>query len=174
LMSFLEIGDRAAGAIKSGGTTRRAAKMIIVDADHPDIEQFVEWKVREEQKAAAMWIGSTMLNDPELREILSKKGLLPMSIEDQLSEGMSFGVFSIDYEGEAIRSVGGQNANNTVRVSDRFMDLLSDPQGAMWYTKERTTGKLGKGMQVGYLWRSPWARTITVPSASATPTSAAS
>src|SRR5439155_10624084 len=52
LMSFLRIGDRAAGAIKSGGTTRRAAKMVIVDTDHPDIEQFIDWKVIEEQKVA--------------------------------------------------------------------------------------------------------------------------
>jgi ribonucleoside-diphosphate reductase alpha chain len=58
LMSFLKIGDRAAGAIKSGGTTRRAAKMVVVDADHPDIEQFVNWKVREEQKVAALVAGS--------------------------------------------------------------------------------------------------------------------
>ena len=53
-MSFLKIGDRAAGAIKSGGTTRRAAKMVIVDTDHPDIEAFIGWKVAEEQKVAAL------------------------------------------------------------------------------------------------------------------------
>ena len=58
LMSFLKIGDRAAGAIKSGGTTRRAAKMVIVDADHPDVEQFIEWKANEEQKVAAMVTGA--------------------------------------------------------------------------------------------------------------------
>jgi len=58
LMSFLKIGDRAAGAIKSGGTTRRAAKMVIVDVDHPDIEEFVNWKVVEEQKVAALVAGS--------------------------------------------------------------------------------------------------------------------
>jgi ribonucleoside-diphosphate reductase alpha chain len=58
LMSFLKIGDRAAGAIKSGGTTRRAAKMVVVDADHPDIEQYVNWKVKEEQKVAALVAGS--------------------------------------------------------------------------------------------------------------------
>ncbi|MFV0515750.1 MAG: vitamin B12-dependent ribonucleotide reductase [Jhaorihella sp.] len=60
LMGFLKIGDRAAGAIKSGGTTRRAAKMVIVDADHPDIEQFINWKVLEEQKVASMVAGSKM------------------------------------------------------------------------------------------------------------------
>ncbi|MBO6745215.1 MAG: vitamin B12-dependent ribonucleotide reductase [Roseitalea sp.] len=58
LMSFLKIGDRAAGAIKSGGTTRRAAKMVVVDIDHPDIENYIDWKVREEQKVAALVTGS--------------------------------------------------------------------------------------------------------------------
>ena len=62
LMSFLKIGDRAAGAIKSGGTTRRAAKMVIVDIDHPDIEEFIDWKVREEQKVAALVTGSRLAN----------------------------------------------------------------------------------------------------------------
>ena len=58
LMSFLRIGDRAAGAIKSGGTTRRAAKMVVVDVDHPDIEAYIDWKVKEEQKVAALVTGS--------------------------------------------------------------------------------------------------------------------
>jgi ribonucleoside-diphosphate reductase alpha chain len=62
LMSFLKIGDRAAGAIKSGGTTRRAAKMVVVDADHPDIETYVDWKVKEEQKVAALVAGSKLLS----------------------------------------------------------------------------------------------------------------
>ncbi len=61
VMSFLKIGDRAAGAIKSGGTTRRAAKMVILNADHPDIEAFVNWKVREEQKVASLVAGSKLL-----------------------------------------------------------------------------------------------------------------
>jgi len=62
LMSFLKIGDRAAGAIKSGGTTRRAAKMVVLDLDHPDIEEFISWKVIEEQKVAALVSGSRSLN----------------------------------------------------------------------------------------------------------------
>ena len=61
LMSFLKIGDRAAGAIKSGGTTRRAAKMVICDVDHPDIEEFIGWKVREEQKVASLVAGAKLL-----------------------------------------------------------------------------------------------------------------
>jgi ribonucleoside-diphosphate reductase alpha chain len=69
LMSFLKIGDRAAGAIKSGGTTRRAAKMVIVDADHPDIEKYIDWKVLEEQKVAALVTGSK-INQKHLRAIL--------------------------------------------------------------------------------------------------------
>lgn len=60
LMSFLRIGDRSAGAIKSGGTTRRAAKMVILDIDHPDIEDFIQWKVKEEQKVAALVTGSKL------------------------------------------------------------------------------------------------------------------
>ncbi len=61
LMSFLKIGDRAAGAIKSGGTTRRAAKMVVVDIDHPDIEAYIDWKVHEEQKVAALVTGSKIV-----------------------------------------------------------------------------------------------------------------
>jgi len=69
LMSFLKIGDRAAGAIKSGGTTRRAAKMVVVDADHPDIEAYIDWKVKEEQKVSALVTGSK-LNQKHLKAIL--------------------------------------------------------------------------------------------------------
>jgi ribonucleoside-diphosphate reductase alpha chain len=69
LMSFLKIGDRAAGAIKSGGTTRRAAKMVVVDADHPDIETYIDWKVKEEQKVAALVTGSR-LNQKHLKAVL--------------------------------------------------------------------------------------------------------
>jgi ribonucleoside-diphosphate reductase alpha chain len=58
LMSFLRVGDRAAGAIKSGGTTRRAAKMVVLDIDHPDVEQFISWKVKEEQKVSDLVVGS--------------------------------------------------------------------------------------------------------------------
>ena len=68
LMSFLRIGDRAAGAIKSGGTTRRAAKMVICDVDHPDINEFINWKVREEQKVASLVAGSKM-HEEKLNEI---------------------------------------------------------------------------------------------------------
>ena len=69
LMSWLKIGDRAAGAIKSGGTTRRAAKMVVVDADHPDIEAFIDWKVIEEQKVAALVAGSKVM-DKHLNAVL--------------------------------------------------------------------------------------------------------
>ncbi len=61
-MSFLKIGDRSAGAIKSGGTTRRAAKMVTLDLDHPDIREFINWKVIEEQKVASLVVGSKLCN----------------------------------------------------------------------------------------------------------------
>ncbi len=70
LMSFLKIGDRAAGAIKSGGTTRRAAKMVICDMDHPDVEEFITWKVKEEQKVASLVAGSKM-HEQRLNEIFA-------------------------------------------------------------------------------------------------------
>src|SRR5207244_10496421 len=69
LMSFLKIGDRAAGAIKSGGTTRRAAKMVTVDLDHPDIETYIDWKVIEEQKVAALVAGSKLARQ-HLNEVM--------------------------------------------------------------------------------------------------------
>ncbi|MBC8045253.1 MAG: vitamin B12-dependent ribonucleotide reductase, partial [Fimbriimonadaceae bacterium] len=79
LMSFLKIGDAAAGAIKSGGTTRRAAKMVCLDLDHPENESFIDWKVKEEDKVAAL-----------------------------IAAG-----YASDYEGEAYRTVSGQNSNNS-------------------------------------------------------------
>jgi ribonucleoside-diphosphate reductase alpha chain len=69
LLSFLKIGDRAAGAIKSGGTTRRAAKMVCLDLDHPDVEDFIDWKVKEEQKVAALIAGSKSM-ELKLKEVL--------------------------------------------------------------------------------------------------------
>lgn len=104
LLSFLEIFDRAAGAIKSGGTTRRAAKMVVVDVDHPDIEEFIAWKVREEGKVRAL-----------------------------IAAGYAPGL-----NGEAIRTVSGQNANNSVRVTDEFMQAVLD--GGKFSTIYRTTG----------------------------------
>ncbi|MEM9797045.1 MAG: vitamin B12-dependent ribonucleotide reductase [Pseudomonadota bacterium] len=81
LMGFLKIGDRAAGAIKSGGTTRRAAKMVIVDMDHPDIEQFIDWKVIEEQKVAALVAGSKA-TEAELNKVMGAVRAWDGSMED--------------------------------------------------------------------------------------------
>ncbi|WCR09485.1 vitamin B12-dependent ribonucleotide reductase [Paracoccus stylophorae] len=81
LMGFLKIGDRAAGAIKSGGTTRRAAKMVICDMDHPDIEQFINWKVIEEQKVASLVAGSKA-HEARLNDIFAAIGAWDGSIAD--------------------------------------------------------------------------------------------
>ncbi|WP_380052641.1 vitamin B12-dependent ribonucleotide reductase [Falsihalocynthiibacter sp. SS001] len=81
LMGFLKIGDRAAGAIKSGGTTRRAAKMVIVDADHPDIEEFIDWKVLEEQKVASIVAGSKM-HEEKLNAIFEAIKLWDGAVQD--------------------------------------------------------------------------------------------
>lgn len=85
LMSFLKIGDRAAGAIKSGGTTRRAAKMVTLDLDHPDIEEYISWKVKEEQKVAALVAGSK-ITQKHLKEII-KLCHTPVEIEGRTFNG---------------------------------------------------------------------------------------
>jgi ribonucleoside-diphosphate reductase alpha chain len=184
LMSFLKIGDRAAGAIKSGGTTRRAAKMVIVDADHPDIEEFIEWKVAEEQKVAAMVAGSKICQkhlsaimracthcdgdaddcfdpakNPALkREIrAARKAYVPdnyiqrvIQFARQGYEKIEFPLFDTDWEGEAYRTVSGQNSNNTVRVTDDFLNAVEENRD--WPLIGRITGKTVKTVKAAELW----------------------
>lgn len=116
LMSFLKIGDRAAGAIKSGGTTRRAAKMVCLDLDHPEILDFINWKVEEEKKVSAL-----------------------------IDAG-----YASDYEGEAYRTVSGQNSNNSVRIPNSFFDKLE--KGEDWELKARTDGRVMKKIPAKELW----------------------
>ncbi|MDO8650062.1 MAG: NUMOD3 domain-containing DNA-binding protein [Candidatus Berkelbacteria bacterium] len=92
MMSFLKVFDRAADAVKSGGTTRRAAKMVVVDMSHPEIEDFINWKVREEKKVLAL-----------------------------IEAG-----YSTDFNGEAYHTVSGQNSNNSVRITDEFMEAVAN------------------------------------------------
>jgi ribonucleoside-diphosphate reductase alpha chain len=116
LMSFLKIGDRAAGAIKSGGTTRRAAKMVCLDLDHPEIVQFVNWKVEEEKKVGAL-----------------------------IAAG-----YASDYEGEAYKTVSGQNSNNSVRIPNSFFEKLE--KGEDWELTARTDGRVMKKVPSKELW----------------------
>ena len=133
LMSFLKIGDRAAGAIKSGGTTRRAAKMVCLDLDHPDIEAFINWKVREELKVAALVEGMKHLSDDQ-RGIANRLGLK----------------LDYDFNGESYQTVSGQNSNNSVRISNEFFQTL-DRDGT-WDLKRRTDGKSVKQLKAAELW----------------------
>ena len=109
LMSFLKVGDRAAGAIKSGGTTRRAAKMVCLDVDHPDIFEFVNWKVNEEKKVAA----------------LAQAG------------------YPTDFNGEAYATVSGQNSNNSVRVTQKFLEAVNRDEDweLFWRTELKKAGE---------------------------------
>jgi ribonucleoside-diphosphate reductase alpha chain len=184
LMSFLKIGDRAAGAIKSGGTTRRAAKMVIVDVDHPDIEAFVDWKVREEQKVAALVAGSRQtarclnaimaacdgegLSDddrfdpqtnPGLRRAIreARRAMVPEAYVRRVLElarqGMTdsgFPVFDTDWDSEAYLTVSGQNANNSVRVTNAFLDKVL--QDGDWELIRRTDGKVSSRVRAQALW----------------------
>ncbi|MDQ3441870.1 MAG: hypothetical protein M3478_16125, partial [Planctomycetota bacterium] len=133
LMSFLKIGDRAAGAIKSGGTTRRAAKMVCLDLDHPDVEQFVNWKVREELKVAALAEGYKHFT-PEQKETAKKLGLK----------------LDYDFNGEAYYTVSGQNSNNSVRIPNRFFKAIEEDGD--WHLTYRNTGKVAKTMKARDLW----------------------
>ncbi len=117
LMSFLKVFDVSAGAIKSGGTTRRAAKLVCLDADHPDIEKFIDWKVKEEEKALAL-----------------------------INAG-----YPRDFNGEAYQTVSGQNANNSVRLTDEFMQAVLEDKP--WQTKWRTTGKVAATLSAKKLFR---------------------
>ena len=116
LMSFLKIGDRAAGAIKSGGTTRRAAKMVCLDLDHPEVVDFIDWKVEEEKKVAAL-----------------------------IAAG-----YSSDYEGEAYKTVSGQNSNNSVRIPNEFFRRLANNED--WEMTSRSDGKVMRKMPARELW----------------------
>src|SRR6266700_2381156 len=133
LMSFLKIGDRAAGAIKSGGTTRRAAKMVCLDLDHPDIEQFINWKVREELKVACMAEGIKHISKNQ-QEQAKKMGLK----------------LDYDFNGEAYHTVSGQNSNNSVRIPNKFFKALEDDGD--WELINRTDKKVAKTIKARELW----------------------
>ncbi|WP_295651320.1 vitamin B12-dependent ribonucleotide reductase [uncultured Mucilaginibacter sp.] len=113
LMSFLKIGDRAAGAIKSGGTTRRAAKMVCLDLDHPEIEKFVNWKVEEEKKVAAL-IAAGYPSDYEGEAYATVSGQnsnnsvrIPNTFFKALEQGTTWDLTS-RMSGKAIKSVSAQ------------------------------------------------------------------
>jgi ribonucleoside-diphosphate reductase alpha chain len=133
LMSFLKIGDRAAGAIKSGGTTRRAAKMVCLDLDHPDIEAFVNWKVREELKVACLAEGIKHIPGDQ-QELAKKLGLK----------------LDYDFNGEAYYTVSGQNSNNSVRIPNSFFKAVEEDGD--WKLINRTSGKVGKTIKARDLW----------------------
>ncbi len=179
LMSFLKIGDRAAGAIKSGGTTRRAAKMVILDADHPDIEQFVDWKVNEEQKVAALVAGSK-LNNQHLNAIMrachewedaatrfdrrrnaklaaaiavARSAFIPenyiqrvIQFAQQGFTHIDFAEYTADWNSEAYATVSGQNSNNSVRVTNDFMQAVIEDKdwGLIWRTEIEKAKREGR------------------------------
>ena len=183
LLSFLKVGDAAAGAVKSGGTTRRAAKMVVVDADHPDIEDFVSWKTREEEKVAALVAGSRALakhlprvieacwksEDKETRFDPTKNAALKAAIKeakkafipdasirrviDFAKQGyrkIEVDAYDLDWDSESYRTISGQNANNSVRVTDGFLSAVNDD--AAWALTRRTDGGTAKTIRARALW----------------------
>ncbi len=184
LMSFLKIGDRAAGAIKSGGTTRRAAKMVVVDVDHPDIEDYVEWKVKEEQKVAALVTGSKIVKkhlaaimkacvncegpgedcyaidkNPALKRAVkdARRNMVPdnyikrvIQFARQGYKEIAFDTYDTDWDGEAYRTVSGQNSNNSVRVTDDFLRAVETDGD--WNLTARLSKKVTKTLKARELW----------------------
>ncbi|MBU2582546.1 MAG: vitamin B12-dependent ribonucleotide reductase [Alphaproteobacteria bacterium] len=185
LMSFLKIGDRAAGAIKSGGTTRRAAKMVVVDVDHPDIEEYINWKVREEQKVAALVTGSKIcekrLNailkacinceadgddcfnpakNPALKRAVkeARRDYVPdnyirrvIQFAQQGFTELKFDTYNTDWDSDAYLTVAGQNSNNSVRVTDDFLQAVEND--AEWHLTHRTCGTVAKTVKARELWQ---------------------
>src|SRR5215216_3338919 len=181
LMSFLKIGDRAAGAIKSGGTTRRAAKMVIVDADHPDIEDYIDWKVIEEQKVAALVAGSKLaakhLNlimaacredaedpfepakNPALkREIrAARRAMIPENYVQRVIQFARQGYATIDfrtYDTDWDSEAYLTVAGQNGNNTIRVADdfLERVRSGADWQLTRRTDGKITKTMPARELW----------------------
>jgi len=182
LMSFLKIGDRAAGAIKSGGTTRRAAKMVTVDIDHPDIEEYIDWKVVEEQKVAALVAGSKItqkhmnavmaactssddenrFNPRENKELkkailAARRDMVPenyiqrvIQFAEQGYSEIEFKTYDTDWDSEAYLTVAGQNSNNSVRVTNDFLNAVNN--GGDWELIQRIDGKVAKRVNAADLW----------------------
>jgi ribonucleoside-diphosphate reductase alpha chain len=170
MMSFLKIGDRAAGAIKSGGTTRRAAKMVVVDVDHPDIEEYIGWKVEEEKKVAALVAGSkatkraleavhmaiSLGGDAKAEIIKARNAFVPDSYIQRViqlakqGEPFSFPEFDVDWQSQAYETVSGQNSNNTVSVTNDFLEAVQ--LGHDWDLVGRTDGKVMKTVKARDLW----------------------
>ena len=185
LMSFLRIGDRAAGAIKSGGTTRRAAKMVTVDIDHPDIEEYVDWKVVEEQKVAALVAGSKLAQkhmgevmaacqitdglddderfDPKINKVLRKaiisarKSMIPENYVQRVIQfaqqgytEIEFKPYDTDWDSDAYLTVAGQNSNNSVRVSNDYLQAVLD--GGDWNLIKRRDDGVAKTIKAKDLW----------------------
>ncbi len=181
LMSFLKIGDRAAGAIKSGGTTRRAAKMVTLDIDHPDVEEYIEWKMVEEQKVAAMVTGSKtcrrMLDeilracwsegscqvDPrenaKLRAALRKAhgALIPKSYINRIMQLAEQGYKSIhfpeyDVDWQSEAYATVSGQNSNNSVRVSNEFMRAVNEGESWQLKARTSNKVTKTLPAGDLW----------------------
>ena len=136
LLSFLRIANRNAGAIKSGGFARRAAKMVLLNCDHPDLFEFINWKVSEERKAAYLHIGSKI--DKDHQEAVSK--YLPQLKDFHNLLGPHY--IDLDWRSEAYDTVSGQNSNNSIILTEEFWKA-HDTHGK-WYLRRRTDGEVSK------------------------------
>ncbi len=147
LMSWLEVSDKVAGAIKSGGTTRRAAKMVCLDLDHPEIEKFISWKVREEEKVASLVVGHDLIKN-KINDLFKSH---PNIYSKYSAQKLEINELNSYWEGEAYGSVSGQNSNNSVRIPNTFFSLLN--LDGDWELSSRVTGKVLKTLKARSLWK---------------------
>jgi ribonucleoside-diphosphate reductase alpha chain len=176
LLSFLKVNDRSASAIKSGGTTRRAAKMVILDADHPDIEEYIDWKVTEEHKVASMVTGSKVLkrHADRIYDLAAKgaddedaglRGAIALALADEVPPAYVHRViqlarqgapliplneYSTEWDDEAYATVSGQTSNNSVRVTNEFMNAIQ--QDREWELSWRTDPSRKEAVRARRLW----------------------
>jgi ribonucleoside-diphosphate reductase alpha chain len=189
LLSFLKVSDRSASSIKSGGTTRRAARMVTLDANHPDVFRYIDWKAEEERKVAAMVTGSRILRrhtkrilescrlrpeengngsgtaafDPRrnkdleraVREALQEE--VPANWIHQVIQLAEQGIwdfepeeYTTDWDSEAYNTVSGQSSNNSLRLTNTFMEaVLND---GWWELVNRTDGKIRERVKAREIW----------------------
>ena len=182
LMSFLKIGDRAAGSIKSGGTTRRAAKMVVVDIDHPDIEEYIRWKVEEEQKVAALVTGSKVVSghlkaimkacvncdgdgcfDPNMNPALkravraAKKDHVPENYVKRVIQFAKQGYKAIDFktydtDWDSEAYLTVSGQNSNNSISVTDDFLRAVETDGDWHLKARKDGKVVKTLKARDLW----------------------
>ena len=184
LVALLKVGDCSAGVLKSAGVTRRAAKMVVVDIDHPDVEEYIDWKVAEEHKVVSLVTGSAIAAQhldaimqaateafrragdgfdlgatPALKAAIEAAGRAQVPdnyihrvvhLARQGHSHVKFDVCDANWDSSAYATVSGQNSNNSVRVTNAFLEAVNRDEP--WHLTSRTTGQAVRTVKARELW----------------------